>query len=148
VTTEARQALRRQIKEHEGTGPVRLGRFMPYRDTVGKLTVGYGRNIENIGISRVEAEFLLDNDIDSIERSLKTHLPWFAALDDVRQGALINMAFMGIVKLLGFKKMLAALERGDYATAASEALDSKWATDVGPTRAGDVAHMLRTGTET
>ena len=145
MTAEGRRALRRQIKEHEGTGPVRLGRFLPYRCPAGKLTIGYGRNIEQIGLSRVEAEFLLDNDIDSIERSLTTHLSWFAGLDDVRKGALINMAFMGIIKLLGFKKMWSALEREDYATAAKEALESKWAADVGPGRAGDVARMLETG---
>ena len=125
---------------------MRLGRFLPYRDTVDKLTIGYGRNIDDIGISRVEAEFLLDNDIDSIERSLTMHLQWFAGLDDVRKGALINMAFMGIINLLGFKKMLSALERGDYATAAKEALNSKWATDVGPRRSEAVARMLETGT--
>jgi lysozyme len=122
-----------------------LGRLLPYRCPAGKLSIGYGRNIQDIGLSRVEAEFLLDNDIDSIERSLTSHLPWFAALDDVRKGALINMGFMGIISLLGFKKMLSALERGDYATAAREALDSKWATDVGPRRSGDVARMLETG---
>ena len=146
MTAEARLTLRRQLKEHEGTGPVRLGRFFPYRCPAGKLTIGHGRNIEQVGISRVEAEFLLDNDIDSIERSLTMHLQWFAGLDDVRKGALINMAFMGIINLLGFKKMLSALERGDYATAAKEALNSKWATDVGPRRSEAVARMLETGT--
>lgn len=146
MTTDARRALRQRIKEHEGTGPVRLGRFLPYRDTVGKLTIGHGRNIEDIGISRVEAEFLLDNDIDSIERSLVSHLPWFAGLDDVRKGALIDMGMMGVPKLLKFRKMLAALERVDYEAAAREALDSKWAADVGPRRANAVASLLRTGT--
>jgi lysozyme len=118
---------------------------MPYRDTVGKLTIGYGRNIEDIGLSRAEAEFLLDNDIDSIGRSLTTHIPWFTGLDPVRQGALIDMGFMGVGKLLKFVKMLAALEAGDYETAAREAVDSKWARDVGQRRSQAVASMLRTG---
>lgn len=145
MTAEARRGLRERLKLREGTGQTRRGRLLPYRCPAGKLTIGYGRNIEDIGISPVEAEFLLDNDIDAIERSLRVHLPWFAQLDDVRQGALIDMGMMGVPKLLGFKKMLAALERGDYATAEQEAHDSKWATDVGPVRSGDVGRMLRTG---
>lgn len=146
VTSELRRALRQRLKEHEGTGPVRFGRFMPYRCSAGKLTLGYGRNIEDIGLSRVEAELLLDNDIDSIERSLITHLPWFIELDPIRQGALIDMAFMGVGKLLTFSKMLAALKHGDYATAAQEALASDWAAQV-KRRAQDIATMLRTGAD-
>lgn len=147
MTAEARRILRQRIKEHEGTGPVRLGRFMPYRCPAGKLTIGHGRNIEDIGISRVEAEFLLDNDIDSIERSLTSHVLWFANLDDARKGALIDMGFMGIGKLLKFHKMLDALKQGDYAAAAREALASKWSQDVGPRRAQAVAALLRDGAD-
>jgi hypothetical protein len=44
-------------------------RLKPYRDTVGKLTIGFGRNLEEKGISQLEAEFLLYQDIEqSIER--------------------------------------------------------------------------------
>ena len=56
-----RQLLRSQLERHEGL------RLKPYRDTVGKLTVGYGRNLEDVGISRDEADFMLDNDIDQVE---------------------------------------------------------------------------------
>lgn len=144
MSPDARDALRAQLRRHEGTGPRRLGRLLPYTDPVGKLTIGYGRNLEDVGLSQTEADFLLDNDIDDRVRALAFHLPWFATLDEVRQRALVDMAFMGTAKLLGFRKMLSALERGDYETAALEALDSRWAEQV-KGRADTVARMLRTG---
>ena len=42
------------IKKHEGL------RLFPYKCSVGKLTIGYGRNIEDTGISKEEAETLLN----------------------------------------------------------------------------------------
>lgn len=137
--------LRRILKRHEGTGPMRAGRFLLYPDTEGIWTAGYGRNMQDRGLSQTEAEFLLDNDLDNVDAALRSLFPWYAALDPVRRWALIDMGFMGPHKLLNFKKMNAALERGDYATATREALDSKWKTDIGPTRSGDVARMLETG---
>jgi len=56
----------------------------------------------------------------------------------------MNMCFMGIQKLLKFKKMLAAAEAGDYDKAADEILDSKYAKQVGA-RATRLAQMMRTG---
>ena len=38
-------------------------RLTPYRDTVGKLTIGVGRNLDDVGITDAEARFLLENDI-------------------------------------------------------------------------------------
>lgn len=49
---------------------------------------------------------------------------------------------MGVPNLLGFQKMWAALAEGDYARAAAEALDSKYARDL-PARAGRVAERMR-----
>ncbi|MFD2234837.1 glycoside hydrolase family protein, partial [Phaeospirillum tilakii] len=38
-------------------------RLKPYRCPAGKLTIGIGRNLDDVGISREEAETLLDHDI-------------------------------------------------------------------------------------
>ena len=46
-------------------------RLKPYRDTVGKLTIGTGRNLDDMGISEVENAMLLDNDICCIEADLE-----------------------------------------------------------------------------
>jgi len=118
----------------------------PYRDTVGKLTIGVGRNIEDRGITKAEAMVLLNNDIEIVEAELDHHIPWWREMDEVRMRALANMAFnMGAPKLLGFKRMLAALEAKDYRIAADEALHSRWRAQVGEGRANRLANMIRHG---
>lgn len=119
-------------------------RLKPYRDSVGKLTIGVGRNLEDVGISEQEAMVMLDADISKSLTDAQT-FHWFHNLDSVRQDVLVDMIFnMGLVRVLGFHKMLAALQAGDWNTAANEMLDSKWATQVG-NRALELAKMIRTG---
>ena len=116
----------------------------PYLDTVGKLTIGWGRNIEDNGISQAEGDFMFDNDFARCQADLKQYT-WYTTQPQNVQDALMNMCFnLGIGRLRGFKKMIAALERKDYTTAAIEALNSKWANQVGQ-RAKDVALMIRQG---
>lgn len=63
----------------------------------------------------------------------------------VRHAVLISMAYqMGVDGLGRFRRMLAALNDGDWELAAKEALDSKWAKQT-PERARRHAEMLRTG---
>jgi len=137
--------LRDQLLRDEGC------RLRLYQDQVGKWTIGVGRNLQDVGISQAEADFLLDNDISRASAAVIAHLPWTMTLDEVRRAVLINMAFnMGIgnaakrTGLLGFPKLLAACERGDWATAATEMLDSKWAGQVG-VRAERLADQMRSG---
>lgn len=134
-----RERLRAQLIRHEGE------KLKAYIDTVGKLTIGCGRNLEDVGLSHDEAQYLLSNDIDARVRALFVMYPtWFPQLDPVRQSALINMAFMGLARLAGFTKMIAALEHEDYVTAAEEMLHSKWARQVGA-RARELSLQMRTG---
>jgi len=119
-------------------------RAYPYLDTVGvgKVTIGFGRNIDDNGISVKEAEFMLDNDIARCKEEL-AHYDWYNFSPENVQAALMNMCFnLGLPKLLGFKKMISAIENQDYKTAAIEALNSRWAEQVGK-RAKDVALMMR-----
>ena len=133
-----RQLLRSQLERHEGL------RLKPYLDTVGKLTVGYGRNLEDVGISRDEADFMLDNDIDQVERQLET-VDEYRDLDPVRQTVIANMAFnLGFAGLMGFKNMRSAIDRRDWDRAADEMLNSKWARQVG-VRAVELSEIMRTG---
>lgn len=130
--------LKDWIKKHEGL------RLKLYKDTVNKWTVGYGRNIEDNGISKEEADFMFDNDFARCQRELAPY-PWYVNQPQNVQDALMNMCFnLGIGRLLGFKKMIMALTAKDYTKAAIEALDSKWATQV-PNRAKDIALMIRQG---
>lgn len=118
--------------------------MLPYTDSVGKLTIGYGRNLNDNGISKKEADFLFDNDFNSCERELSKYT-WYTSQPEGVQAALINMRFnLGLKRLLGFKRMIAALKVKNYTLVAQEALDSKWATQVGQ-RAKDIAVMLREG---
>ena len=76
-----------QLKRHEDI------ELKPYQDTVGKWTIGVGRNLDDIGISEQEAEMLLLNDIKEAERQLITTMPWTQELDEVRFSALLNFVF-------------------------------------------------------
>lgn len=115
-----------------------------YLDTVGKQTIGWGHNIEDNGISKEEADFIFDNDFARCQRELAP-FPWYVNQPENVQAALMNMCFnMGIGRLLGFKRMLSAINGKDYTKAAMEALDSKWAGQVGD-RAKQVALMMRQG---
>jgi lysozyme len=128
-----------QLRRDEGV------RLVPYRDQVGKLTIGIGRNLDDVGISLVEAEFLLHNDIEKATAQLELHLPWTKTLDEVRRAALVNMDFnMGIGGILQFKNTLAAIQAGRYDDAADQMLESRWAHQVGP-RAHRLALQVKTG---
>lgn len=119
----------------------------PYQCTANKTTIAYGRNLTDVGISRAEAAYLLDNDLDRTLGEIERHFPFLldpSVPDGVKSGV-GNMLFnLGLTRLLCFKKMLSALEAGDYKRAAAEALDSKYADDVGE-RAVRVADRIRTG---
>lgn len=123
---------------HEGI------RLKPYRDTVGKLTIGVGRNLDDVGISREEAIYLLAEDISEAQTGLSRGYEWFDRLDSVRRDALTDLAFMGLGKLATFQRMLAACGVGDWQTAHDELLQSAYARQVGQ-RAVDLATMLLTG---
>lgn len=132
------------LMRHEGSKK-KGDRHIPYMDTVGKITIGYGRNLTDRGISESEARYLLQNDITEHVNELKQAIHWFHALDNVRQEVLANMAFnLGVPGLLKFKNTLASVEEGNYQTAAHGMLDSKWARQVG-SRATELARVMETG---
>lgn len=131
--------LQKQLTLHEGV------RLKPYRCTAGKLTIGIGRNLDDVGITQDEAMLMLRTDIARALSGVRTELPWFEQLDNIRQRVLVDMAFnLGIDGLLAFKQTLAAIASGDYDRAATEMLNSRWAAQVGE-RARRLARMMRTG---
>jgi lysozyme len=145
--------LIRELTRDEGL------RLKPYRCTAGKLTIGCGRNLDDVGINHGEAEILLRNDIERTAAELDQYLPWWRQMDPVRQRAMLNWAFnIGVVahngKLLTFKNSLELLRCGRYLDAAQHMLASKWARDVGigtpekPGRALRVVTMMRDGRTT
>lgn len=116
-----------------------------YRDTVGKITGGIGRNLSDRAFSEDEIALMLKNDIAIIERDLDSNLPWWRGMCDARQNVLANMAFnVGINRLLGFKNALSAMQNAKYDKAADELLDSDWARQVS-NRAMRLAAVMRKG---
>lgn len=136
---DTEKELKERIIRHEGL------RLKPYRCTAGKLTIGVGRNIEDNGISKEEADFMLMNDIAQCYKELQQNYPWEKDLSPRRRGVLVEMIFnMGIARFKKFQNMLLACQRGDFETAAKEALDSAWHKQVGK-RAEVLAQVLKEG---
>lgn len=117
-------------------------RSKPYRCSQGKLTIGIGRNLEDVGITRKEADMLLTNDIMAAEKDVKALFPNYEALGDARKLVLLNMMFnLGKSRLADFRKFRAAVQGQDFNTAALEMLDSLWARQV-KGRAIELAEMM------
>lgn len=128
-----------QLARDEGT------RSFPYLDTVGKITIGVGRNLTDAGLSPEEIAFLLKNDVDRVRNQLTSRLPYFSALDPARQDVLVNMSFnLGFGGLEKFPLMLSAIAKGNWDEASDEMLGSLWARQVG-VRAKRLALQIRTG---
>lgn len=119
----------------------------PYWDTAEppKLTIGIGRNLDDVGISDQEAEMLLESDITHLLVNADIQ-DIIAGHDQIRQSVILNMAFnLGVRGLLQFQAMIAAFMVKDYVTAALEMLDSRWAEQVGH-RSTRLASMMKSGT--
>ncbi len=130
--------LIKQLKRHEGV------ELKPYKCTSNKLTIGIGRNLEDVGISEHEAEFLLMNDLDTYMTAAKTY-DWYAGLNDARKAVIVNMLFnMGQTNFNKFLKMKQALDVGDFPEAAKQMLSSKWAKQV-KGRSAELAKQMETG---
>lgn len=137
------EQLTAQLRRDEGT------RETAYKDSEGWLTIGVGRLIDSrkpgAGLRPDEIDYLLRNDIADRVQALQKALPWFAKLDQARQGVLINMAFqLGTEGLLGFSYTLGLVRDGKYAEAAVQMLKSKWANQT-PERAKRLAEQMKTG---
>ena len=146
------------VKDHEGF------RAEPYVCPAGRWTIGYGHNLEvngltgeqchfllrqgwlHLTITREGAEYLMGAQLARLERQCETHFDFWHALNDARQNVLVEMAFqLGFDGLRGFRRMLAALRRRDYAGAAREGLDSKWAREDSPARARRLMRQMEMG---
>jgi lysozyme len=138
--------LEAMILRHEGES------LIPYTDTVGKLTIGVGRNLTDRGITAQESRMMMDRDIREVQSELMSRLPVYVGLDDVRKAALVDLGFnMGVPTLLTFELTLGFLGRGEYDQAADELLagsgpngESLYYLQVG-VRAEEISEMIRTG---
>jgi len=128
-----------QLKRHEGI------KLKPYKCTANRLTIGVGRNLQDVGISEEEAEYLLQNDIAEARHQLLTAFPWMSDFNDARISAMINFTFnVGIGTVKKFEKALAALKEKNYDEAANQMMKSVWAIQV-KGRAVEVTEQIRSG---
>ena len=131
-------AVKMFIKNNEGY------RNRVYQDTKGIPTGGWGHAfIEGSRIPMQASIELFEFDfIEAVTRFHQLDLSVYG----VRKMVLIDMIYnMGIGGVLTFEKMLAALSDGDYAEAARQILDSKYARLDCPARAERNAKIMRTG---
>jgi lysozyme len=101
-------------------------------DTIrGVPTIGTGINLLE-GITKAESDLLRANRVARILASLDAAFPWWRDLSEPRRRGLVEMAFnLGLPRLKLFRAMLVALQAGDWQRAHDEALDSRWAGQVG-----------------
>lgn len=132
------QLLLESIKRHEGLS------LHPIADAKGSLQIGHGRNLTFTGISRTEAEYLLENDVADRLATLPVAWPPFATCDPAVQRCLIEMSYqLGVPGLLLFKSLLHALAVGNT-PAAVLALRSSALAHQTPARAKDYEELLTT----
>lgn len=139
---------------HEGLS------LKPYKCPAGYFTIGVGRNLVTNPLTKAEKQvvgdisrgitydmaiYLLRHDIKRVISECRSCFSFWKYLDAERKYALVDMCFnLGIRRLMGFRKMLDALEIGDYRGAAKECLNSKYAQDV-KERAERIARTFETG---
>jgi len=112
--------IKARIKLHEGK------RNKIYLDSVGVETIGYGRNLRDIGISDAECDYLFERDFDRALRNAR-RFSFFEILNATRRGVVIEMVFqLGFGGVSKFKKFITAIKQGDWGEAAEQMLDSKW----------------------
>jgi lysozyme len=135
----SREDLKDMLIRHEGL------RLTPYNDSLGVLTIGVGRNLRDVGISRSEADILLQNDIDRAEDDANHHFYWFYALDNARQVVVLSMIFnLGISRFSLFSKTINYIAVQKYREASEEMLKSSWAKQVGQ-RAIELSMIMQNG---
>lgn len=151
LTTEESTIIKRILIEDEGF------KKFPYLDcckrtwkncscvTQGKLTIGIGRNLDDVGMSEMEVLYLQENDVTRVAIELDHTFPWFQSLNTSRRIVILSMAFnLGIHGLKNFRNMIQAIEAGDFELASLEMLQSSWSIQV-KGRADRLADIMKNG---
>ena len=135
-----REKLLDMLMLHEGL------ELKPYKCTADKTTIGVGRNLEDVGITKDEAKYLLQNDLDRILKEVE-HWSFLKKLNEPRQAVILDMVFnMGVSTFNAntWVKTFAAIQDEDWEKVANEMLESRWANQVGQ-RAIRLSQMMRKG---
>lgn len=102
------------------------------------------KDIEKYGITKEEAFYLFDNDVNDCISDLRKSLPWVLTKSENVQRVVLNMLFnMGIVRLLKFEEFLRFLKDDNYEMASEEMLDSVWAKKQCKRRAVRLSNIIK-----
>lgn len=137
LATNAADLVIARLKVEEGF------RTVAYRDTVGRLTFGYGCNID-AGISEYAATALLEAQVQEREQALAAYA-WYPAADAKRASVFLDLSFnLGLHGLLAFPSMLHFAALKDWPNASAQLLDSDAARQL-PARYKTLAGILLNG---
>ena len=128
--------LREQLKIDEGV------KYEVYLDHLGYKTFGIGHLVvagddeygADVGhpVSEERVNAVFDEDVKKYISESEKVFPNLKELPEEAQQVIVNMCFnMGAPRLSKFKKFIAAVNDGNWSTAAVEMMDSRWATQVG-----------------
>ena len=140
MTLDQKIKLKSLLIKHEGD------RDFPYNDNDNphNITIGIGRNLTGVGINQDEKDLMFKNDTDPLFDYLCKTYPWFNELNEDRQIALVDMAFMGKKNFSEFQQMIVALSRHDYLTAREEIINSEYGKKQ-PNRANYIGDVILKG---
>lgn len=145
------------IRRHEGL------RLEAYRDTTGKLTIGYGFNLDAAGaaaicaqlklnyedirngqpITEAQADAILDLQLAMVNAQAKTLFPNFAQMPCDVQAVVQDLIFnLGLAGFSKFHDTITSLKSGDWKAGATGLENSLWFHQTGSRAAEDVA-LLR-----
>ncbi len=128
-----------QLKIDEGI------RLKPYTDIKGKITIGMGRNLTDVGISQAESDYLASHDLQIALNLADEAVRDFYTLSTPRQAIIIQMAFNLGRKTLGeFTQFLDYIDAREYDKAADDLLNTTAAKEL-PARYGRYANIIRNG---
>lgn len=118
-------------------------RLKPYKCTAGKLTIGYGHNLDDLGISQRVADLLLEEDAEIADTACyKIFGEQYENWSENRRLGWLNLAFnLGHGRLLQFRNTIRAARIEDWQEVEKGLRASLWFKQVG-TRAERVIKMV------
>jgi lysozyme len=118
-------------------------RFKPYKCTAGKLTIGYGHNLDDLGISQRVADLLLKEDAEIADIACyKIFGEQYESWSENRRLGWLNLAFnLGHGRLLQFRNTIRAARIEDWPEVEKGLRASLWFKQVGK-RAERVIKMV------
>lgn len=128
--------IEEHIKENEGL------RLRPYRCTAGKLTIGYGHNLDDLGISQSIADMIFQEDLARAVEQARQVFPNLTEYPEEVITVIVDMVFnLGLTRFEQFKRFISAIKEHNYKLAVAEIDNSLYAKQV-PNRAKKNINLL------